>query len=358
MLNGSRLGAALAVFALIFAVPACSKDAAKDETPAAAAAAPGGKPAPSAAEGPAAPEAPAPPPARPVPEVLPDVLARVNGEDVNKADFDRLLKQMEMQAGRSVPAEQRNQVYRGIIDQLVTYTLLIQETKNRNVVVTDAEAREAADSRIAELRKQVPNEAAFNKALAERNMTVARLRADIRRDIAINKMMQAEMSKLQPPTDADLKDYYDKNPDEFRGVRASHILIRPEGFDDAAKQKARAAIEEVLKQAKAGADFGELAKKHSSDGSAQAGGDLGFFTKGTMVPAFSDAAFALQPGQMSDIVETQFGFHIIKVTERKDVQFAEATDKLRAFLSQKRQQDAEQAFLNDLKSRAKIEVLV
>jgi len=350
MFNSPRPRAALAVLALICAVPACSKEAAKEDTPAATAAAPGGEPA--------APAAPAPAPAKPVPEVLPDVVARVNGENVSKSDFDRLLKQMEMQAGGPVPAEKRDQVYRGIIDQLVTYTLLIQETKARNVVVSDDEATKITDERIAELRKQAPNEAAFNKALADRNMTLARLRTDIRHDIAINRMMEAEIAKLQPPTEADLKDYYDKNPDEFRGVRASHILIRPEGFDDAAKEKARAAIDEVLKQGKGGADFAELAKKHSSDGSAQAGGDLGFFTKGTMVPEFSDAAFALQPGQISDVVETQFGFHIIKVTERKDVQFAEATDKLRAFLSQKRQQDAQQAFLNDLKSRAKIEVLV
>jgi peptidyl-prolyl cis-trans isomerase C len=302
--------------------------------------------------------APAPAPLKPVPEVLPDVVARVNGEDVSRSDFDRLLKQMELQAGGPVPSEKRDQVYRGIIDQLVTYTLLVQETKARKVVVSDTEAAKITDERIAELRKQVPNEAAFNKALADRNMTMTRLRADIRHDIAINRMMQAEIAKLQPPTDAELKDYYDKNPDEFRGVRASHILIRPEGFDDAAKKKARAAADDVLKQAKGGADFAELAKKHSTDGSAQAGGDLGFFTKGTMVPEFSAAAFSLQPGQISDVVETQFGFHIIKVTERKDVQFAEVTDKLRAFLSQKRQQDAQQAFLNDLKSRAKIEVLV
>lgn len=351
MLNVPK-GAALTLLALIVVAPACSKDKAPGDKPAAEAA------APATASPPPGPEAPPPPPPKPVPEVIPEVIARVNGEDVNRTDFDRLVKQMEAQAGRPVPAEQRDQVYRGIIDQLVTYTLLVQETKARNVIVSDAEAKQVADARIADLRKQVPNEAAFNKAMADRNMTVARLRADIRRDIAINKMMQAEIAKLQPPTDAEIKEYFDKNPDEFRGVRASHILIRPDGFDETSKKKARTAIEDVLKQAKAGADFGDLARKHSSDGSAQAGGDLGFFTKGTMVPAFSDAAFALQPGQLSDVVETQFGFHIIKVTEKKEVQLAEASEKLRAFLGQKKQQDAEQAFVNALKSKAKIEVLV
>ena len=346
-----RTGAVVSLLAVILIAPACSKDKAAEAKPAAEAANSSGTP-------PAAPEAPAPVPPKPVPAELPTVLARVNGEAVNKTEFDRILKQMEMQAGRAVPAEQRDQVYRGILDQLITYTLLVQETKSRNVVVTDVEAKQIADAKIAELRKQIPDEKAFTKAMAERNMTMDRLRSDIRKDIAINKMMQEEMSRIVPPTDAELKEFYDKNPDEFRGVRASHILIRPEGPDPAAKQKARTAIEDVLKQAKAGADFAELARKHSSDGSAQAGGDLGFFTRGRMVPEFSNAAFALEPGQISDIVETQFGFHIIKVTERKEVQFAEVSDRIRMALTQQKQQGAEQAFINGLKSKAKIEVLV
>ena len=313
------------------------------------------KPAEAAADKPATPP---PPPPKPVPAELPEVIARVNGETIAKSEFDRRLKQMELQAGRTVPPEQRDEIYRRIIDQLVTYKVLAQESAARNLTPTEAEAKKVSDERIAALRKQVPNEAAFNKAMAERDMTVARLRADIRTELGISRLLEAELSKQPPPTDAELKEYFDKNPDEFSGVRASHILIRPEGFDEASKKKARTAIEDVLKQARAGTDFAELAKKHSSDGSAQAGGDLGFFTKPQMVPEFSKAAFSLQPGQISDVVETQFGYHIIKVTERKDVQFAEATEKLRAFLTQKRREEAEEAFVKSLKDKAQIEVLV
>lgn len=314
----------------------------------------------SAADGTPAEAAPVqkpPEPVKPVPETIPAVVARVNGQAVAKADFDRLLKQMEMQAGQTVPKERRDEIYRAVVDQLVTYTALVQETAARGVKVSEAEAKPVIDARLAELRKQMPDEAAFKKALAERNMTVERLSADIRKDLAINKMMEAALAGAAAVTDADIKEFYDKNPDEFTGVRASHILIKPDGFDDASKKKARAAIDDLLKQAKAGTDFGELAKKHSSDGSAQQGGDLGFFTKGRMVPEFSKAAFALQPGQISEVVETQFGYHVIKVTERKDVPLAEANEKIRGFLAGKKRDEQQKAFVADVKNKSKIEVL-
>ena len=352
MLKVSR-GLAASLLVLSCAVAACRKGDDKkpaEAEPATTAAKPADAPTPA--------PPPPPPPPKPVPEALPEVVARVNGENVTKAEMDRLVKQIEADAGRRVPAERRDEIYRGVIDQLVTYTVLVQETKNRNIVVSDEEAKKVTDARISQLRQQVPDQAAFNKALAERNMTLARLRADIRRDIAIGKMLQDEMSKLPPVTEAEIKEYFDKNPNEFSGVRAAHILIRPDGFDEASKKKARAAMEDVLKQARSGTDFAELAKKHSADGSAKQGGDLGFFTREQMVPEFSKAAFELQPGQISDVVETQFGFHIIKVLERKDVQLAEATEKLRAFLTQRKREEAQEAFIKALKDKAQIEVLV
>jgi peptidyl-prolyl cis-trans isomerase C len=364
----ARTGAAAALVVVACAVSACRKPPAADGKtagqPASAAPSASAQPA-SGGQGAAAPASAADPaqaakppePPKPVPATIPAVVARVNGENVPKTEFDRLLKQMEVQAGQPVPKERRDEIYRAVIDQLVTYTALVQESRARDITVTDVEAKQASDAKIAELRKQIPDPKAFNKALAERNMTLDRLRADIRRDIAISKMMEAELAAAPPVTDAEIKDFYDKNPDEFSGVRASHILIRPQGFDEPSKKKAREAIEDVLKQAKAGADFAELARKHSSDGSAQQGGDLGFFTKGSMVPEFSKAAFALQPGQISNVVETQFGFHIIKVAERKDVPIAEATEKIRQFLTEKRRDERQQAFVAQVKSKSKIEVL-
>lgn len=350
MLNARR-GAAAALIVLTCAATACRRGPAEEAKSAAAPPAAAGQPAP--AETPA----PAPEPPKPVPATIPAVVARVNGQDIPKADFDRILRQMEMQAGQPVPADRRDEVYRAVLDQVVTYTALVHEARARGITVSDAEAKAAGDAKIAELRQQIPDRQAFDKALADRNMTLSRLRSDIRNDLAINRMMEAELAGAPAITDAQVREFYDKNPDEFRGVRASHILIRPEGFDDASKKKARATAEDLMKQARGGADFAELARTHSADGSAQQGGDLGFFTRGSMVPAFSDAAFALQPGQVSDVVETQFGFHVIKLAERKDVPFEEANPGIRNFLTARQRDERQQAFVAQVKGKSKIEVL-
>jgi peptidyl-prolyl cis-trans isomerase C len=303
----------------------------------------------------------APAPAKPLPAELPDVLARVNGEPVKKADLDRLIKNMELSANQTLPVDRRDEILRKALDQLVTYTVLSQEMRARKVEVTDAEV----DSNLQQMQKQFPNEAEFKKALAARGMTVEKLRSDARIDMSINKMMEAEVSSTPPPTDAQVREFYDKNPDKFKqdeAVRASHILIpADEKADDATKAKARAEAENVLKQLKAGGDFAELAKKYSKDGSAAQGGDLNFFTKGQMVPAFDQAAFAMKPGQMSDIVTTPFGYHIIKVTERRPastVPFEQVSDRIKEYLTGQQKQGRAQSFIELLKQKAKIEVLV
>jgi peptidyl-prolyl cis-trans isomerase C len=347
-----RAGAAVALIVVAVGSTGCRKPPASAEKEANEAAQPSATAASSETPAEKAPEPP-----KPVPETIPPIVARVNGQDIPKADFDRLIKQMEMQAGQPVPKNRRDEIYRAVLDRLVTYTVLVQEASARDIEVSQAEAKTVSDAKIAELRQQIPDPKAFDKALAERNMSLERLRADIRNDIAINKMMAAEVAAAPAVTDADVQDFYQKNPDEFTGLRASHILVRPEGSDDEARKKARAQAEDILKQAKGGADFAELARKHSADGSAQQGGDLGFFTKSSMVPAFSNAAFALQPGQISDVVETQFGFHIIKASERKDVPLTEATEKIRGFLTARRRDERQQAFVAQVKGKSKIEVL-
>jgi peptidyl-prolyl cis-trans isomerase D len=144
-------------------------------------------------------------------------------------------------------------------------------------------------------------------------------------------------------TPAEVQASYNGNIQQYQSpeqVRASHILLKTEGKDEAAVKKT---AEDLLKQVKGGADFAQLATKYSEDeGSAKNGGDLDYFGRGRMVPEFEQAAFSMQPGQISDLVKTQYGFHIIKVVDKKpgstrtlDEVRAQITDQLR---SQKAQQ--------------------
>jgi len=301
-------------------------------------------------------------PAKPVPAQLPDVLARVNGEAVNKTEFDRAVSALEARNGGPVPAQQRDRVLRQVLDQIVDYKLLIQEGRARKIEATDAEV----DARMKEIQTQFPTEDAFKQMLTARKTTLEQVRSDIRQDITVQKLIENAIADKVAVKPEQVTDFYSKNPDQFKQperVRASHILIMvPKGSDDAAKTAARTKAADILKDVKAGKDFAALAKQHSQDpGSAPKGGDLGFFQQGQMVGPFNDVAFKLTPGQVSDLVETEFGFHIIKVAEKqaaRTVPLDEVRPQLEQYLERTNREQQTDAFVNGLKTKGKIEILI
>lgn len=342
----------LPLIAIVLAA-ACSK------SPVSASTAQAGKPAaaPASGQAPAAEE-----PVKPVPAQLPEVIARVNGEAIGRSDFEKAIKNLEGRAGGPVPTEQRDRVYRSVLDQLIAYRLLTQETKARNVAVPDTDV----DARLADIRKQFPSEDVFKQMLTKQNMTVEQLREDARADMRVALMLKSEVAEKVSVQPKDVADFYQQNPDKFQQserVRASHILVRvPENADEKAKQTARAKADDLLKQVKAGGDFAALAKQHSEDpGSGANGGDLGYFMKGQMVGAFERAAFTLKPGEVSDLVETPFGFHIIKMGDKqasRTVPIEEVRAKIEEFLQNQQRMEKTQAFVESLKAKGNVEILI
>ena len=299
---------------------------------------------------------------KPVPTTLPDVIARVNGEAISKSDFDEAVQEIEARAGEPVPADQRDRVLRGVLDELVAYRLLVQESRTRNTAINDAEL----EARIATIRQQFPTPEAFQQVLEQRNMSLEQLRAEVREDLVVAKLLEAQLGATTTVTPEQMTDFYAKNPDQFQQperVRASHILISiPQGADAAAKEAARTRAAGILTDVKAGKDFAGLAKQHSQDpGSAVQGGDLGFFERGAMVGPFDAAAFSLQPAQVSDLVETTFGFHIIKVAEKqtaRTIPLDEVRPQLEQYLQGQTRQQQTQAFVDMLKAKGKIEIYI
>ena len=302
------------------------------------------------------------PPAKPVPATLPAVLARVNGEEIAKAEFEKAVRNLEARAGQGVPFDKRDGIYRQVLDQLIGYRLLVQESRARKVAVTDAEV----DAQIAQVRGRFPNDAAFTKALADQQTSLETLKLDTRTQMAVSKMLEIEIMPTISVTDKDVQTFYEDNKSRFNepeAVRASHILIRfPENADDAAKKQAKARAEEVLAKLNAGGDFAALAKEYSQDASSAAkGGDLGFFPRLQTVPEFETVAFSLQPGQTSGLVETKFGYHIIRVAEHRAaslVPLSEASQQIQQLLRQQQQQKGADAFVDRLKAKAKIDILI
>jgi peptidyl-prolyl cis-trans isomerase C len=358
-------------------VAACNRQpAAASQTTAAPAATPAAQPAAQsgagqpaaaqpagAAQAPAAPGAqPGPETSKPVPAVLPQVLAKIGDQAVGREELESAVKDAEVRAGRTVPPAERDSVYRGLLDRVILFRLLASEAKVRGITVTPQEVTD----RIGKIKQQFPSEAEFEKELTKRHTTMAQLEEEQKRDLLNEKTIKAEVEPRLAVTEQELDAFYKSNPDQFKeqeSVRASHILFGvPKDAAPAAKQATRTEAEGVLKRAKAGEDFAALAKQYSKDpGSAAVGGDLNFFPKGQMVPAFDAAAFAMKTGDISELVETEFGFHIIKLTDRRagrTVPLAEVKDRLEGFLKQRKQQELVQQYLLSLKAKYRVEVLI
>ena len=325
-------------------------------------------PAPASAAAPAQPgqtpdaAAAQPEAVKPVAAQLPAVVAKVNGESISKSDFEEAVKAAEQQAGSPVPPDQRDRVYREILDQMIGYRLLTQESKARKVAVPDADV----EAQILRIKQQFPNEDEFKQALAQRHMTVEQIRNDARQNMAISKLVEDEVSTKVSVKPEEVQTFYQQNPQNFQEtekVHASHILIAaPKTADAPTRAKARAKAESILKDVKAGKDFAALAKQNSEDpGSAQNGGDLGFFPKGQMVPPFDAMAFSLKPGTVSNLVETDFGYHIIKVLEKqpgRTVPLEEAKPRIEQYLETQNREKQTTQFVNGLRAKGKVQVFI
>jgi peptidyl-prolyl cis-trans isomerase C len=321
--------------------------------PAAAAAVPANAP-------PGVPGAPAVP--KPMPPQIPDVLARVNGEKIERWEFDNAVKRMEARAGGPIPPDKRDQVLRGVLDQLVAYHLLAQESRARKLAVADTDV----DARLADIRKGFPTEEAFKQGIAAQGLTLEQLKSQAKTSLEVAKVIETEVNSKVAVQDPEVKGFYDQNLEKFKQgdtVHAAHILIGlPQGATAEQKTEAKTRAAAVLKTVKAGGDFATLARANSSDqGSAQNGGDLGFFPKGQMTPAFEEAAFKLKPGTVGALVETPFGFHIVKVIERRaprTATFVEVSGQIKDFLTRGQQEQKLEQFVEQVKAKGKVEILV
>jgi peptidyl-prolyl cis-trans isomerase C len=339
------------------AAPATAPPAQPPATPPLGAALPGvpGGPDPLAEGQPAA------APVKPVPAILPAVLAKVNGEDIERWELETALKQAEAASGSPVPPAQRDAVLRGLLDELITYHMLAQEARNRKVGVSEAEV----DAEMAATRKGFPTEEAFQQALLLQGVTADQLRQVTRLGMQTRKIIDSEITSKVAIQESEVDAFYKQNIDRFKqgdSVRASHIYFAvPPDAPPAVKNQARLAGQAILKQLRSGADFAKLAQENSTDASAANGGDLGFFEKGAMPPDFEAVVFSLKPGTMSDLVELSTGLHIIKVHETRGPRtapLAEVRENLKQFLLDEQRQKKLDEYIGQLKAKTKIEVLV
>ncbi|MGV1098844.1 peptidylprolyl isomerase [Thiovibrio sp. JS02] len=292
-----------------------------------------------------------------------EVAAFVNGEPILAVAVDGemngILRRFYAQGQKPTEAEMGS-IRESALEKMIKLELLSQASKKAGIAVNAADV----DNELNGYKKGFPDEKEFAKALEATGMSEADLKKQIGKNFAIQKFIDSQFKGKVQVNEKDAKDFYSSNKEKFEQpemVHARHILIQAkEGDSKADKERKREKLAQIKKELKGGADFADLAKRFSEGPSKEQGGDLGFFARGQMVKPFEKAAFSMMPGDVSDIVETEFGYHLIKLEEKrqaKTVSFDEAKAKITSYLAQEKLNENIEAYLAEAKGKAEIKVV-
>lgn len=291
------------------------------------------------------------------------VIVRVNGEDITRGEINDMMAMAMQRFGGQVPPEQlqaiQGQMYTQIKDELINQKLLTAAVAAADIAIDEAEVAKT----IEEIRTSLPEDLTLEAALEKEGQSLDMLKENIRQDMAKRQLLESKTADVQDASEEEAKEFYDSNPDQFakpENVSASHILIKFDETDtDETKAEKKAKLEEIRQSIVAETvTFEDAATENSDCPSSAQGGSLGTFGKGRMVPEFEVAAYTQEPGEIGDIIETQFGYHIIKVTDHQEegtVDFEEAKDQLIVYLTNQKKQQAVLDYIGSLRDSATIE---
>jgi len=311
--------------------------------------------------------APAPKAKAKADSLFPDeTVAKGKGFEIKRSQLDDAvinIKASLAAQNRTLSPEESATAERQVMDRLIQIQLLLQKATDAD----KAKAKELSDKRVADAKARATSEEAFKRQLMASGLDEEKLRAKLIEEATAEQVLVRELKVAI--TDEQVRKYYDDNPSRFEQpemVRAAHVLIATKDIqsntelsEDQKKEKLKVA-EDVLKKAKDGGDFAKLAKEYSDDpGSKDKGGEY-TFPRGQMVPAFEAAAFSLKTNEVSGIVTTPFGYHIIKCYEKtpaKKVELATVAADLKQYLSVQEIQKLLPDYSKKLRADSKVEIL-
>jgi len=293
-----------------------------------------------------------------------EVVARVNGREMTRQLLDLEMRAMSARMasqGGSVPAARKTEFERRVLEGLIDRELVLQDGRTNLMEGLDARLT----NEISRVKKQAGGEESFAKELEQSGLTEADFARRVQDDLVVRDTIEQVLKRSPTLGTNEVQAYFDAHREKFvqpEQVRASHILIRvPPGADEKVKADKRAQIEAARALVKGGQPFAEVATKFSEDpGSARQGGDLGFFPRGAMVPEFDTAAFALGTNELSEIITTQFGYHVLQVVDKKpqrDAVFEDVREMIERGLQGQKNSETVQQYLSDLRKNATIEIL-
>ena len=290
-------------------------------------------------------------------------IAKVNGFEVNKQavgfELDRLVR-FYMSHGMTMQEIKDNlpKLQEKALDQAIGARLLLERSQQLDIAVSAADI----DAEVAKVVEQVGGEENFRKALAAQNITDEAFRKELEKGARVNKLVEQACTGVEEPTEQEVTDFYEAHKSEYVSepkVLCQHILVKVE--DNSTSDEKSAAFEKILAikdRIAAGGNFAEEAQKHSDCPSGREGGSLGWFGPGMMVPEFDKVAFEMKKGEVSGVVTTQFGYHIIyKADERPGGQqtLVDVHDQIKDYLRHGARGKAVDAFVAELREKAEIE---
>jgi len=303
-------------------------------------------------------------------DLFPDVVvAKGKDVEVKRSQLDDAMisiKSTFAARGQDLPPGEMSHLEQQVLDRLIQIQILLHKATDAD----KAAGKETCAKRIEAIRARAGSDEALRRQLKSVGTTPDELESKMAEESIAQVVLEREL-KIHVE-DADVKKFYDDNPSKFEQpemVRASHILVSTKDPDtnkdlaDDQKTAKRKKAEDLLKRARAGEDFAKLAKENSDDpGSKDKGGEYQF-ARGQMVPEFEAAAFSLKTNEVSDIVTTQYGYHIIKLSEKipaKKVELAKVSPEIKDYLKQQQMQSRQQdlgAYLEKIKKDAEVKIL-
>ncbi len=291
-------------------------------------------------------------------EMVDQMIAVVNDEVITQRDLDEAFnpyrQQLEEQYDGPELEQHLQEAQQGILNTLIEDRLILSEAKRVGVPVSDEEVEE----RLAEVRRQFETDRAFELAMASEGVSMERLRQIYRNQVITRKLVDAEIRSRVSVQPAEIAAYYQGHLSEFQKparVHLSNILVRIEALGDPASARRRA--EEILGRLQGGESFADLARQFSQGPKAGEGGDLGFVPIGHMRPEIEAALAAVEPGGLTGIVQTEAGFHIFLVHERRPAESAvleEVQQEIERLLKRRQFEKRMQEWLQKLRSKAYI----
>ncbi len=290
------------------------------------------------------------------------IVARVNGVSLKESELQRVVDELLPRAlfHQTVTPEKRAELRKKALDELIKRELYYQEARAIGIRIEKSEVKEWLE----DIKKRFKSKKEYKEALKQAGITEDDFKKDIERNLMIRKFYQKEIIEKSMVSEEYLKQHYEKNKKDYlrpEAVHIRHILIKidPAATEDEKKEKRKKALE-ILKRARQGEDFEELAYNHSEDDWRVKGGDLGLIHRGRLLPELEEVAFKLKPGEIGDLIETIYGYHIIKVEEKippTQLSFEEIREKLKKETEEKRRKEIEESILRNLKEKGKVEIL-